>query len=326
MKEVQHVGGRYVGFRDGPPRDVAIGQLAERQHGVVSLTQLKSFGLGTDAVGKRVAAGRLIRIHRGVYAVGHGRLTVRGRWMAAVLAYGPTAVLSHRSAAALHGLRPDNRPKSDITLPSPSARPRPGIDVHRSATLQATDVTTVDGIPCTSVARTLLDLADVVNGRGVERAIDQAEVLRVFDLRAVNEVLSRATGRHGASILWRVLAEYDGPSLTDRELEERFYAICRRAGVPKPEVNVWIPLEGEMVKPDFLWRAERLIVETDGWATHGTRRAFENDRRRDRRLRLAGWEAVHFTWRDVEREPDETADIMARLWAMRSNARQAGAA
>jgi hypothetical protein len=273
-----------------------------------------------------VAAGRLIRIHRGVYAVGHGRLTVRGRWMAAVLAYGPTAVLSHRSAASLHGLRPDNRPKSDITLPSPSARPRPGIDVHRSATLLAADVTTVDAIPCTSVARTLLDLAGVVNRRGVERAVDQAEVLRVFDLRAVQEVLSRAAGRHGAGVLRRVLAEYDGPTLTDRELEERLYDICRRAGVPKPELNVWIPLEGEMVKPDFLWRAERLIVETDGWATHGTRRAFEDDRRRDRRLRLAGWEVVRFTWRDVEREPDETADAMARLWAQRSAQRLAGAA
>ena len=326
MKGVRHVTAICPPQSDGPPRDVQLSRLAERQHGVVSLAQLLLLGLSARAVRDRVAAGRLIRIHRGVYAVGHGRLTVRGRWMAAVLAYGPTAVLSHRSAASLHGLRPDNRPKSDITLPSTSARPRTGIDVHRSATLQAADVTTVDAIPCTSVARTLLDLAGVVNRRGVERAVDQAEVLRVFDLRAVQEVLSRAAGRHGAGVLRRVLAEYDGPTLTDRELEERLYDICRRAGVPKPELNVWIPLEGEMVKPDFLWRAERLIVETDGWATHGTRRAFEDDRRRDRRLRLAGWEVVRFTWRDVEREPDETADAMARLWAQRSAQRLAGAA
>jgi predicted transcriptional regulator of viral defense system len=326
MKEVQHIGRPCVHFRAGPPRELAIARLAERQHGVVSLHQLQLLGLSRSAVAKRGREGRLTRILRAVYAVGHGRLTVRGRWMAAVLAYGPTAVLSHRSAAALHGLRPDNRPKADITLPGPSARPRPGIDVHRSATLQAADVTTVDGIPCTSVARTLLDLADVVDRRGVERAVDQAEVQRVFDLRAVNEVLSRAAGRRGAGVLRQVLAEYDGPTLTHSELEERFHEICRRAGVPKPEVNAWIPLDGGAVKADFLWRAERLIVETDGWATHGTRRSFEDDRRRDRRLRLAGWDVVRFTWRDVEREPEETADVLARLCAARGGRPLAGAA
>jgi hypothetical protein len=238
---------------------------------------------------------------------------MHGRWMAAVLAYGPRAVLSHRSAAGLHGIRPDNRANTDITVPSPSARARPGIDVHRSSTLEAADLTNVDGIACTSVARTLLDLADVVNRRGVERAVDQADVLRVFDLRAVEEVLSRAAGRRGVGVLRRVLAEYDRPALTDRELEERFLAICRAAGLPKPEVNSWIQLEDGAVKADFLWRAERLVVETDGWEAHGTRRAFENDRRRDRRLRLAGWEPVRFTWWDIEREPGGVTEVLARL-------------
>src|ERR687895_2050712 len=178
MEGVQHVSGHSGRFLHEPPRDMTLARLAMRQHGVVAAGQLRHLGLSQNVVGKWARKGRLLRVHRGVYAVGHGRLTREGRWMAAVLAYGPTAVLSHRSAAALHGLRPDNRPKSDITLPSPSARPRPGIDVHRSATLLAADVTTVDAIPCTSVARTLLDLAGVVNRRGVERAVDQAEVLR----------------------------------------------------------------------------------------------------------------------------------------------------
>jgi Transcriptional regulator, AbiEi antitoxin/REase_MTES_1575 len=303
---------------------MAIARLAERQHGVVSLAQLLLLGLSRSAVAKRARQGRLTRIHRGVYAVGHGRLTLRGYWMAAVLAHGPGAVLSHRSAAALHGIRPDNRPKTDVTVPRPSARSRSGIVVHRSTTLQPADITTIDGIPCTSLARTLLDLADVIDRQGVERAVSQAEVLGIFDLREVEEVLSRATGRHGAGVVRSVLAEYDGPTLTEKELEERFLALCRAASLPKPEVNAWITLDdGIAYKIDFLWRAERLAVETDGWETHRTRQAFENDRRRDRRLRVAGWDVVRFTWRDVEREPGEATAELAALREARSRTRDA---
>jgi Transcriptional regulator, AbiEi antitoxin/Protein of unknown function (DUF559) len=319
MRGVQHVPSVSRTFRDEPPREVAIARLAERQHGVVALPQLQFLGLSRSAVAKRAREGRLTRLHRGVYAVGHGRLTQRGRWMAAVLAYGPNARLSYRSSAALHGIRADNRPKIDVTLPSRSARPRPGIDVHRSTTLDPADLTTIDGIPCTSLARTLLDLAEVVDESAVEKAVNQAEVLRKFDLRAVNAVLSSAAGRRGAVVLKRVLANYDGPTLTDRELEERFLALCRRASVPRPEVNGWISLDdGIAYKVDFLWRAERLGVETDGWGSHGTRQAFENDRRRDRRLSLAGWTVVRFTWRDVEQGPAEVTDTLARLWEARS--------
>jgi very-short-patch-repair endonuclease len=286
---------------------------------VVSLSQLQLCGLSPSGVRQRVAAGRLTRIQRGVYAVGHARLTGHGRWMAAVLAYGDGAVLSHRSAAALHGIRPTQRGKTDVTLPSQSARPRPGIDVHRSTTLTDAHVTTVDGIPCTSVARTLLDLADVIDERGVEKAIDQAEVLRVFDLREMEEVLERADGRRGASVVRRLLAKYGGPTLTDEELEELFLALCRRASLPSPAVNEWVVLEdGIAYKADFLWRAERLIVETDGWGSHRTRRAFEHDRRRDRRLRLAAWDVIRFTWHDVEREPDEVVGFLTRFWRART--------
>ena len=327
MKGVRHVTAICSPQGDEPPRDVVIARLAKRQHGVISLPQLQLFGLSPSAVRERVATGRLTRLHRGVYAVGHGRLTKHGHWMAAVLAYRPTAALSHRSAAALHGIRPDNRAKIDVTLPSPSARPRPGIGVHRSATLQPVDVTEVDGIPCTTLARTLLDLAEVIDRQGLERAVGQAEVLRIFDLRAVEDVLSRAEGRRGAGALRDVLAQYEGPTLTDRELEERFFALCREAGVPRPAVNDWIALDdGIAYKADFLWRAARLIVETDGWGAHGTRQAFENDRRRDRRLSVAGWTVVRFTWRDVEREPEEVTETLATLWQARSKRRLEGAA
>jgi very-short-patch-repair endonuclease/predicted transcriptional regulator of viral defense system len=318
MKEVQHVPSLSRTLRAEPPRDVAIGRLAERQHGVVSLSQLRSLGLTASGVRSRVARGRLTGIHRGVYAVGCARLTMRGHWMAAVLAYGPKAVLSHRSAAGLWGILGDSRATTDISLPRPSARPRAGIEVHRSTTLTAHDVTTHDAIPCTTLARTLLDLADAIDRRGVERAVDQAEVLRLFDLRAVEDVLSRGNGRRGAGVLRAVLADYDGPTLTDSEFEERFLAVCRRARLPTPEVNQWIALEDGEVKADFLWRAEHLVIETDGYGPHGTRRAFEADRRRDRRLRLAGYETFRFTWRELIEEPAEIAETLRRLLALRT--------
>jgi predicted transcriptional regulator of viral defense system len=153
--EAQHKTGPPVPQRVELPVDAEIAALAARQHGVLALRQLQEIGLSASGVRKRAERGNLHRIHRGVYAVGYSKLTGYGHWMAAVLACGPKAVLSHRSAAGLWGLRPDNRRKSDISLPSPSARARKGIEVHRSVTLAAEDLTTVDGIPCTSVARTI---------------------------------------------------------------------------------------------------------------------------------------------------------------------------
>jgi very-short-patch-repair endonuclease len=236
--------------------------------------------------------------------------------MAAVLAYGPKAVLSHRSAAALWNLRRDNRAKTDISLPSRSARSRPGIDVHRTGTLTPADCTIHDGIPCTTLARTLLDLADVVYPRDLERAIEQAEVLRLFDLRAVDEVLARANGRRGAGVLRAVLAGLEQPALTDTELEERFLMLCRAATLPSPEVNVWLDIDDlPAVKADFLWRAERLVIETDGWESHGTRQAFERDRRRDERLKLAGYDLLRFTRRRIVADPGGVTRTVAQLLA-----------
>jgi predicted transcriptional regulator of viral defense system len=314
MRGVTDIGQPSVDFRTEPPLDAAVAELAARQHGVVSLRQLQLLGLGKAAVAKRAKAGRLHRIHRSVYAVGHARLTAQGRWMAAVLACGPKAVLSHRSAAAHLGLLRSARAIPDVTLPSPGARARKGIEVHASGTLTAADVTVVDAIPCTTVARTFLDLAEVEKRRRVEIAIEQAEVQRVFDLRAVEDVLDRANGRRGAAVVRTVLAELAEPALTDRELEERFFALCNAAFVPRPEVNVWLTIDdGNPIKADFLWRAEKLVVETDGRASHGTRQAFESDRLRDQRLKLARYEVVHFTWRQVTDEPERVALTVKRL-------------
>jgi hypothetical protein len=302
----------------GTPRDVALARLAESQHGVVSLAQLRSLGLGRSAVAERVKAGRLHRIHRGVYAVGHRRLSGHGRSLAAVLAYGPRAALSHRSAAGHWGLRPDNRARADISLPLRSVRSRPGIDAHAMPTLRPVDVTRHEGIPCTSVARTLLDLADAVPRRQLERAVEQAELLRLFDLRAIEDVLAHANGRRGAAVLRGLLAELDDePGLTASELEDRFVDLCRAAGLPKPEINQWVVVDhGPPIRADFLWRRQRLIVETDGWRSHGTRQGFERDRLRDQRARLAGWEILRFTRRQLLRDPSwvtaTTGLILAR--------------
>jgi hypothetical protein len=287
------------------PLDAQIAALADRQHGVVALHQLQLLGLSKSAVSRRARSGRLHRIHRAVYAVGRSKLTGRGHWMAAVLACGPNAALSHRSAAGLWGLRPDNRSKSDVALPSPSARAKPAIEVHRSVTLTAEDVTRVDGIPCTTVARTLVDLGDVVPPRAVERAVEQADVLRLFDLRDVERAIACAGRRRGSGLLASVLEDLQGPTLTASDLEEAFLKLCRDAGLPTPEVNVWMTLpDGTPAKIDFLWRPARLVVETDGHRFHRTRQSRERDTRRDVLLRLAGFEPVRFTGRQVAREKE----------------------
>jgi predicted transcriptional regulator of viral defense system len=303
-------------FRRGLRREAAIAALADAQHGVVALAQLRALGVTASAARNRVADGRLHRVHRGVYAVGRARLTGSGRYMAAVLACGPGAALSHRSAADHLGLLRSDRAGIDVTVSGQARRPRGAVQVHGSATLRENDVMVVEGVPCTSVARTLVDLGDVAARRGVERAVAQAEVLRVFDADAAADVLSRAGPRRGAGVLRAVLGARLEPSLTESDLEELMFAVCRSAGVPPPEPGGWITLgQGVAYKADFLWRAQRLVVETDGYASHSHRKAFEHDRRRDQLLKLAGWEVLRFTWREVEREPGHIARVVKGLLA-----------
>lgn len=281
--------------------DVEIAALAAVQHGVVSRAQLQALGVGRGAIGHRLANGRLHRVHVGVYAVGHPVLGANGRWQAAVLATGPGSALSHRSSAALSGLRPTARTNVDVTTPR-GRHARPGIDVHRPLQLDPADVTAVDGIPCTTVARTLLDLGAVVDRRGVERACDQAEVLGLFDAAAIEATLSRAPGVPGTGVLRAVLdAHLIGTTLTRSELEERFLALCRSARVPQPLLNEPVVLrDGRSVIVDALWRSPyALVAEIDGFGTHGTRMAFEADRARDAELLLAGLRVVRFTRRRV---------------------------
>jgi predicted transcriptional regulator of viral defense system len=318
MKGVQYKCCLTGNKRVEPPTEARIAELAERQHDVVTLHQLQLLGLGRSGVAKRTAIGRLHRIHQGVYAVGTARLTEHGYWMAAVLAYGPRAVLSHRSAAALWGLMRGDGARIDVTLPKRSVRRRPGIVAHASPSLTVDDMTEEDGIPSTTVARTLLDLAEVAPRRVVERALDQAEVLKLFDMGAVEDVLTRAHGRRGASALRALLADRLEPTLTRSELEERFLALCREASVADPAVNAWITLDAGIAYPvDFLWRAEQVAIETDGRDFHSHRKAFESDRLRDQRLTLAGFTVLRFTWRQLVHEPRRVAATLRAVLAGR---------
>lgn len=287
-----------------PSADRAIADLAGRQYGVVARDQLRRRGIGDDAIDRRLAGGRLHAIHRGVYAVGHRVLGPDGRFIAAVLACGAGAVLSQRSAADIWGLRRNGASMIDVSVPSAGGRCRPGLRIHRVPSLGASDRDVHRGIPVTSVARTLLELAAVLDTRGLERALDRAEQLELTDYPALDALARARPGHHGAGKLRRALARHDaGTTITKSELEERFLALCRDQRLPKPLVNSW--LEGKEV--DFLLPAHRRMVETDSWTHHRSRAAFESDRARDALMARAGYRTLRFTYRQIEHEPASVA-------------------
>jgi len=291
--------------------DGRIAEVARAQHGVVSFRQLIDAGLSASGVDSRVRAGRLHRLHRGVFAVGHTRLTFQGRCFAALFALGPGAALSHVTAAALHALRPSASATIHVTVPTPGGRlRRAGIVVRRSTTLRPGDVTEVDAIAVTSVARTLLDCAAILAPGPLERCVERSLALRVFDLSAVHSAIAANRHRPGATTLARIITTiHDDPHLSRSELESRMRDICDAHGIRRPEVNVHV----EGLEVDFYWRAERLIVETDGHETHGTRTAFEHDRARDARLTTRGYRVVRFTHRQLVHDPDHVAGTLVSL-------------
>lgn len=290
------------------PHEPGIAILADRQHGVVAHGQLVDLGFGEAAIQRRLAAGRLHRIHRGVYAVGHTSLRREGRLMAAILACGDGAMVSHRSAAVLWGLHRSSRAVIDVTAPR-GLRGRPGIVVHRTRSPHPDDRALLHGIPITSVARTLLDLAAVVSRRQLERAVDEAERLRLFDMRAIEELLRRSRGHRGAKRLRAVIADATEPPATRMELERRFAELCRDHELPRPAFNVTV----EGFEVDAAWPDRKLIVELDSWTFHGGRNAFEADRERDAALQLAHYRVIRLTWRRLSRQPAGVADDLSRL-------------
>jgi very-short-patch-repair endonuclease/predicted transcriptional regulator of viral defense system len=286
--------------------DRAIAEIAARQHGVISRVQLLALGLSTSAIDYRLAIGRLHRIEREVYAVGHAHVTQPGRWLASVLTCGDAAVLSHRSAGAHLGIAPYDGRWIDVTART-RRRSRGRIKVHR-ARLEPEDTTVEDNIPLTTVARTVLDLAAIVDLRRVERALERAEKLDLFDLREIERTCARATGHHGLRAISQALALYMPDTRTRSELERDFRDFCRDHDLTLPQVNVIVA--GHEV--DALWADAGLIVELDSWEHHRDRAAFERDRVRDAELRLAGYTVIRITYRRLREYPEEVAALIRR--------------
>ena len=290
-------------------QDRAIRRLAEGQYGVVTRAQLSELGLGSDAIDHRLRVGRLCAVHRGVYSIAGRRLLTRnGHWLAAVLACGPGAVLSHHAAAALWGIRRGSR--IEVTVPRGGRNSRRGIRLHW-ANLPDDETTTHDRIPTTTVPRTLLDLSAVLQRDELRGALRQAEQLRLTDPLWLGDLILRYPRKPGIPILKAVVEEAQkGLNIVRSELEERFQAFLLNAGLPLPISNMLI----EGIEVDCIWPAERLIVELDSRAHHDLPHAFEADRARDRRLEAAGWRVVRVTWRQLHDTPAElAADLRALL-------------
>lgn len=231
--------------------------------------------------------------------------------MAAVLACGKIAALSHAAAAANLGVRESAATLIDVTSPTGTGRRQPGLRVHRSR-LEPWEVDLVDGIPTTTCARTLLDLAEVLHPEALANALDRAEALRLFDLTDLKRVLAHNQGRQALGPLQALLSSLDPHTKhIQNDFERHLYALCRACDLPLPRPNQWLHLEGRQIRPDFLWPAHKLVLETDGYATHGTRQAFEADRAKDRLLLRAGYRVIRVTWRQLREQPREVAATIA---------------
>ncbi|MDQ6606936.1 MAG: DUF559 domain-containing protein [Actinomycetota bacterium] len=299
--------------------DEALARLAAGQEGVFTIEQIADCGLTASAAWSRTQSGRLHLVHRRVYSLSPPSLLSReGRWLAAVLACGDGAVLSHRSAAALHGLRATERSGIDVTVPRRTSRSHQDIDIHRSTTLSARDVTIVRNIPCTTIARTTLDVAEVIRSGQLERMFEQAEQEEVLNFRALQDQIERNPTRLGAARVQALMDEYQaGMGATWSELEADFRAMLKPTGVPMPQVNQFIVLDDgeDAIRADFYWPAQRVVVETDGYKFHRARGAFERNRRNDQRLTVAGFRVVRMTHRQIKRQATKMAAVVVRLLA-----------
>jgi hypothetical protein len=302
------------GLERNRDRDGGIAELAGRQHGVVGRAQLRVLGLGDDAIEWRLREGQLHRLYRGVYAVGHTVLSREGHWMAAVLACGPDAVLSHHSAAAHWGIRDHRGGPIDITSPS-KTKSRGAI--RRHYVLLPTDEVTVERrIPITTVPRTIFDIA--AGGAPeyvVENALRQSEFRRLYDRLSLRDLLDRYPGHRGVRSVRAALARRaEAPGSTLSPLEEIFLPFLDRHNLSRPHLNAWLESNGRRFQVDCLWPVPKQIVELDSWEGHGTRIAFRDDRARDRRLRVAGYEITRLTWSQLDDEPTAVAaDLRALL-------------
>jgi very-short-patch-repair endonuclease len=283
--------------------------LARGQHGAVAARQLAAAGVSRAVVRHRVATGWLVRRYRGVYLVGPLR-TALTEPMAAVLALGDGALLSHYGAAVLWSLRPPAAGRIEVTVVGRDARGPGGIRVHRAGDLHLTDRTTRERIPVTSPARTLLDVAAYLPLRDLNRAADEARVHHLVTDDSLDEQLKRYPHHRGTAALTRAIQT--DPALTRSEAERKLLELIRAARLPEPRTNARV---GRW-EVDFLWREHRLIVEVDGYAFHSSRSSFERDRRRDAELGRYGYRVLRFTWRQLSGEPEAIIATLATALAL----------
>lgn len=300
-----------------PSAEEAVIAAASRQCGLVTWGQLRDAGFTSEAVRHRVRTKRFDRLHRGVYRV--VPIPVANmREMAAVLTCGEGSTLSHQSSAAVLRLRghPGDAAPVDVTVIARDPGRRPGIRVHRVSRLEPEDRTIVGGIPVTSAARTIFDLAAVLGQRELEQVLAQGERLGLIDRAVLVSLLDRREGRRGMRTLRALLNDADAPAFTRSVAEERFLGLIREAQLPTPAVNARI---GEF-EVDFLWLAHRLVVEIDGFAFHSSQRSFENDRLRDAQLAARGLRVIRVTWRQLDAEPMAAVARIAQALALAGSA------
>jgi predicted transcriptional regulator of viral defense system len=289
-----------------------LARIAAKQHGVVSRRQLIAVGMDDAAIRRRVSQGYLHRVHAGVYAVGHPRLTQEGGWMAAVVACGQGAFLSHPDAAVLWGFYDRIGPRIHVTVKW--RRNIEGLILHRTRRLDPDEVTTRNGIPVTTVARTFVDLTDCVNEDRLLRALREAEFKRLLDLDSLNAAVARAHGRRNLKALKRAIALHRPGQIVRGELEHRFAELRRGSGLREPQTNFPITARGRTYILDCYWPEHRLAVELDGRDAHARELAFESDRRRDAALNAIGVRLLRFTWQRVNYDgPELLADLTAAM-------------
>lgn len=294
------------GFGDGRPAAESVDRLIARiggsQRGRVRRDQLVALGLGRGAIEHRLRCGRLHRVHENVYEVGHRRDDREARWQAAVLLGGDGAALSHRSGAAHQGLLEGGFAPIEVTV-AMQRRQKSGIRFYRRE-LPPDEWMLLQGIPTTTVSRTLFDLVLLLPARRYARVLREAEVRGLGDRTSLTDLLARYPGRRGAGRI-RAAMERQTPGATfvPSELEGRFLSLTAAAGFPMPAQHYGIALRGDWLEVDFAWPELQVVVELDGRRFHDTPAAFERDRERDRKLQAAGWRVIRITWRQLHDEP-----------------------
>jgi very-short-patch-repair endonuclease len=282
-------------------------EVAGRQYGVVSGRQLAMLGWTRSRISDAALAGMLHRVHQGVYAVGHPGISPHGRCLAAVLARGDEALLSHYSAAWLWGIAGGCGAVIDVTAPLPR-HSRDGIRVHSANGLRAEDRSSSEKIPVTGVPKTLLDLA-AASERNLSWALPRAKNKGLLDLIAIDSLIRRSTGRAGIRRLRQALSEYREPAFTRSGIERRFLRLVREAGLPRPSTNLFVA----GFELDAYWSSLRFAVELDTYEYHGGPSEFEADRQRQEDLKLAGIEMTRITGRRITADPAAVAQRLRRL-------------